>query len=203
MARTRAAIASSHPPPACSAPAGKRRALGGHALRTWAVLLLGLPFQGCGSHPARLETTTSRVVIGGDSNGDTVPHLEQEAVRTACSFGYADDEQWSRLNDAYPPFQVRWEWDESTICDADVPHEWTLTVEDANGLPLSGAELALTAAMPDGHPLPVEVVALPGDRPGSYVLEGMRFDRPGIWRFTLAIVYQGNSSQVRVSFQWE
>lgn len=143
------------------------------------------------------------MVIGGDSNGDTVPRLEQEAVRTACSFGYADDEQWSRLNDAYPPFQVRWEWDESTICDADVPHEWTLTVEDANGLPLSGAELALTAAMPDGHPLPVEVMALPGDRPGSYVLEGMRFDRPGIWRFTLAIVYQGNSSRVRVSFQWE
>jgi hypothetical protein len=61
-------------------------------------------------------------------------------------------------------------------------HQWTVHVTGADGLPVSGAKLAVDGGMPEHHHgLPtaprVEAAATPGD----YVIKGMKFSMTGWW----------------------
>jgi hypothetical protein len=61
-------------------------------------------------------------------------------------------------------------------------HRWSLHVDSADGLPVTGARLEIDGGMPEhGHGLPTAPRAEPGDAPGDYVINGMKFSMPGWW----------------------
>ena len=67
-------------------------------------------------------------------------------------------------------------------------HRWTLTLTDADGVPVESATFVVTGGMPEhNHGLPTqpEVTRYLGD--GQYLLEGMRFHMQGFWQLTIAV----------------
>ncbi len=67
-------------------------------------------------------------------------------------------------------------------------HTWLLTVQTPEGEPVSGATIAVDGGMPaHRHGLPTQPQAAPGDAPGQYRVEGVRFQMPGEWIVTFTI----------------
>ena len=67
-------------------------------------------------------------------------------------------------------------------------HSWEITVTDSNGEPVIGAEISVIGGMPaHDHGLPTQPIASSTDRPGVYVIEGIRFHMPGDWEMTFTI----------------
>lgn len=67
-------------------------------------------------------------------------------------------------------------------------HSWVLFVEDAHGVPVTGASIAVQGGMPahdHGLPTSPRVIAETGE--GEYLLEGMRFHMPGTWAIEITI----------------
>jgi len=61
-------------------------------------------------------------------------------------------------------------------------HSWTLTVQTAEGKPVSGAAITVVGDMPEhGHGLPTEPEMTGELNDGSYLIEGIRFSMPGWW----------------------
>jgi len=69
-------------------------------------------------------------------------------------------------------------------------HTWTLTVTDKNGKPIDGAEIIVSADMPEHlHGMTTRPVTTAGSSPGHYKVDGMNFHMPGWWEITLDINY--------------
>ena len=67
-------------------------------------------------------------------------------------------------------------------------HSWEITVTDSNGEPVIGADISVIGGMPaHDHGLPTQPIASSTDRPGVYVIEGIRFHMPGDWELTFTI----------------
>jgi len=67
-------------------------------------------------------------------------------------------------------------------------HSWTLTVTDKKGEAIDGAEIILSADMPEHlHGMTTRPVITAGTSPGHYKVEGMNFHMPGWWEITLDI----------------
>ena len=67
-------------------------------------------------------------------------------------------------------------------------HRWTLRLEDADGNPVSGAEITVRGAMPiHDHGLPTHPRVTRELESGDYLLEGVRFHMAGSWEIELRI----------------
>ena len=59
---------------------------------------------------------------------------------------------------------------------------WLLHVENAEGQPVSGAELNVSGGMPQhGHGLPTQPKIAAAGGPGDYRVDGLEFSMPGWW----------------------
>ena len=69
-------------------------------------------------------------------------------------------------------------------------HTWTLTVTDKKGDPIDGAEIIVSADMPEHlHGMTTRPVTTAGTSPGHYKVDGMNFHMPGWWEIILDISY--------------
>ena len=67
-------------------------------------------------------------------------------------------------------------------------HRWTLRLEDANGNPVTGADIRVSGGMPiHDHGLPTQPRVTEDLGTGEYRLEGVRFHMAGSWRIELRI----------------
>ncbi len=66
-------------------------------------------------------------------------------------------------------------------------HSWEIVLSDAEG-PISGATLEIVGGMPEhNHGMPTQPQITEELTPGRYLLEGVRFHMPGLWRMTASI----------------
>jgi YtkA-like len=78
-------------------------------------------------------------------------------------------------------------------------NDWTVTLMDAHGSPMSGAALTVKPWMPDhGHGSSVVPTITPGSAAGSYQLENLDLFMPGIWQVTLTITPTGGTVETVV-----
>lgn len=67
-------------------------------------------------------------------------------------------------------------------------HYWNLRLSDADNKLVSGAKIRVDGGMPGhGHGLPTSPRVLAGDKPGEYILKGLRFNMGGVWQLKLDI----------------
>ena len=72
-------------------------------------------------------------------------------------------------------------------------HEWILRLEDANGDPVDGAQLAIAGGMPEhNHGLPTSPRVTENTGGGDYRLQGIRFHMKGNWQVIISI-YEGRT----------
>jgi hypothetical protein len=70
---------------------------------------------------------------------------------------------------------------------------WGIYIEDAAGNALNGIKLEVDADMPaHGHGLLTQPKVKPGNAPGRYRVEGLRFHMPGYWEIRLHVNDRGN-----------
>ena len=66
-------------------------------------------------------------------------------------------------------------------------HSWEIVLSDGNG-PMSGATLEIVGGMLEhNHGMPTQPQITEELAPGRYLLEGVRFHMPGLWRMTASI----------------
>jgi hypothetical protein len=67
-------------------------------------------------------------------------------------------------------------------------HRWSLQLVDAQGEPVSGAEISVQGGMPaHDHGLPTAPRIAAGAEPGVYLLDGLRFHMRGQWELDFTI----------------
>ncbi|SLN11178.1 hypothetical protein TRL7639_00064 [Falsiruegeria litorea R37] len=77
-------------------------------------------------------------------------------------------------------------------------HTWRLSLQDKNGLPVVGADIVLTADMPEHlHGMTTTPLVQESDTPGLYLVRGMNFHMPGYWEATLDISGAGSRHLLR------
>lgn len=77
-------------------------------------------------------------------------------------------------------------------------HVWTLRLTNRKGEPLSGAEVVVSADMPEHlHGTTTKPQARETKTPGVYLIEGMNFHMPGWWEVTLDVTGGGTRDLVR------
>ena len=71
-------------------------------------------------------------------------------------------------------------------------HQWSLHMSGADGIPVTGANIAVDGGMPEhGHGLPTAPRVAAADGPGNYVINGMKFSMTGWWVLKLDVNRQG------------
>ncbi len=79
-------------------------------------------------------------------------------------------------------------------------HSWQLHVENADGDPVTGADIEVTGGMPaHDHGLPTRPLVTEELGDGYYRLQGMRFHMAGDWELTIVIVADGKTDTVVVA----
>jgi hypothetical protein len=69
-------------------------------------------------------------------------------------------------------------------------HSWQLRLTDAQGSPVSNAQIELIGGMPEhDHGMPTQPQITGETETGSYLLEGMRFHMPGKWLLDIKLTY--------------
>lgn len=77
-------------------------------------------------------------------------------------------------------------------------HSWRLSLQDRFGQPVTGADIELTADMPEHlHGMTTIPQVQETDRPGVYLVRGMNFHMPGYWEVTLDISGAGSRYLLR------
>ena len=73
-------------------------------------------------------------------------------------------------------------------------HNWQLHIENADGDPVTGAEIEVTGGMPaHNHGLPTRPLVTEELGDGNYRLEGMRFHMAGDWEVKINIIHNGKT----------
>lgn len=81
----------------------------------------------------------------------------------------------------------------------NVMHAWTLLLQNAEGEPVSDAELTLLGGMPaHNHGLPSAPQVQATSDPGRYRVEGLRFHMQGEWVLELTIRHGGREDRASV-----
>lgn len=71
-------------------------------------------------------------------------------------------------------------------------HTWTFHLENADGQPLTGAQITVDGGMPQhGHGLPTSPQVTKELGAGDYQVEGMKFNMPGWWVVNFHITANG------------
>lgn len=122
----------------------------------------------------------------------------------SCGFSYALDPAWELPRGAGGDLSI-WAETHASGCDGIGPHDWKVEVMRLDGTrsPVVDASVVLTATMADGHSMPVDVIGVPGDEPGSYVVEGVRFDRSGHWRIEVSARSGDDVGWWRSAIDWQ
>ena len=86
--------------------------------------------------------------------------------------------------------------------EINVMHAWRVHVETPGGEPVTGAELAIGGGMPaHSHGLPTAPRVTAEPAPGTYLVEGFRFQMPGSWIVTFDVL--DGAVQDSVTFELE
>jgi len=81
-------------------------------------------------------------------------------------------------------------------------HRWRIRLRDADDLPFAARRLELSGGMPEhDHGLPTVPVASPTGEPGEFLLEGMRFHMPGLWRLDFTLVGAEGPETITLEFR--
>lgn len=81
-------------------------------------------------------------------------------------------------------------------------HSWRLDLKDSANRAVSGAEISVIGGMPEhDHGLPTQPQITGEAEPGSYILQGMRFHMPGLWRLEISIDINGFSEMRLLEFR--
>ena len=108
-----------------------------------------------------------------------------------------EDQTWVSNNEL---FTVSIESDLNPIVINQI-HSWTLQLQDAKGLAVTGADLSVVGGMPDhNHGLATAPVIEPSEE-GSYQLQGLRFHMMGYWELELTINHAGISDMVLITLE--
>ena len=76
-------------------------------------------------------------------------------------------------------------------------HAWVINVEDANGQPVSDAEISIDGGMPShDHGLPSQPQVTRNAGNGKYLVEGMKFHMGGAWTVTVTVTHGNIRDQV-------
>ena len=76
-------------------------------------------------------------------------------------------------------------------------HTWTLHVETPDGKPVENAQVSVDGGMPEhGHGLPTQPKVTKYLGNGDYLVEGMRFNMPGMWQLKFRVTAGGQTDQV-------
>lgn len=76
-------------------------------------------------------------------------------------------------------------------------HAWIVTIGDAASRPVDDAQLRIDGGMPQhGHGLPTAPAVTQRLGAGRYLVEGVRFNMPGWWEFTVAIAAGAGADSV-------
>ncbi len=80
-------------------------------------------------------------------------------------------------------------------------HSWTIHVENADGQPVEGAQIAVDGDMPQhGHGLPTKSLVTRDLGNGDYLVEGMKFQMTGWWYVQFDISVDQKQDTVRFDF---
>ena len=80
-------------------------------------------------------------------------------------------------------------------------HSWEVVVSDAAG-PVTDAEIIITGGMPEhNHGMPTQPQITAELAPGRYLLEGVRFHMPGLWRMEARITRDGRPITLTIDFE--
>jgi hypothetical protein len=78
-------------------------------------------------------------------------------------------------------------------------HSWQLRLTDAQGSPVSNAQIELVGGMPEhDHGMPTQPQITAETETGSYLLEGMRFHMPGKWLLDIKLTYAVGTEELIV-----
>lgn len=81
-------------------------------------------------------------------------------------------------------------------------HSWELELIDADGMPLSGADITITGGMPEhDHGLPTSPRVTDEHRPGVYTLDGMKFHMPGAWEVVVEVRTEHAADSATLRFE--
>lgn len=152
------------------------------------------------SGPALATTLEPDPAAGGRIKAEAVIQM----TSFSCGFSYALDPTWELPRGLGGALSIGAE-PHASGCDGVGPHDWKVEVKrlDATRSPVVDASVVLTATMADGHKMPVDVIGVPGDEPGSYVVEGVRFDRSGRWRIEVSARSGDDVGWWRSAIDWE
>ena len=108
-----------------------------------------------------------------------------------------DDQTWASNNKLFT-VSVESELDPIVINQI---HSWTLQLQDAQGIAVTGADLSLVGGMPEhNHGLATAPVIEPAGE-GSYSLQGLRFHMLGYWELELTIEHAGINDIVLITLE--
>lgn len=111
---------------------------------------------------------------------------------------YAAEEVWESSNGS---FKVSYSSKVMPIPINQI-HQWVLLIENAEGKPVSDANIELQGGMPlHDHGLPTNPVATEYLGEGNYLIEGIRFHMMGDWEITLEISQGGHRETVLISLK--
>ncbi len=97
----------------------------------------------------------------------------------------------------YGTLQASYEIDFLEVPLNDV-HSWRLSLQDKQGQPVTGADIVLTADMPEHlHGMTTTPLVQYAETPGLYLVRGMNFHMPGYWEVTLDISGAGSRHLLR------
>ena len=108
-----------------------------------------------------------------------------------------EDQSWVSKNEL---FTVSVESELNPIVINQI-HSWTLQLQDAQGIAVTGADLSLVGGMPEhNHGLATAPVIEPAGE-GSYSLQGLRFHMLGYWELELTIEHAGINDIVLITLE--
>lgn len=80
-------------------------------------------------------------------------------------------------------------------------HVWLLTVQDAEGNPVTGATITIDGGMAaHGHGLPTAPEVVSEDPPGTYHIDGVKFSMIGEWQLRFTIDSPLGKDTAEISF---
>ena len=125
-------------------------------------------------------------VIVSAADHETPEGMDHGAMAEPADVGADAPDARSRLTDAglYRVSVV----DRPEPLEINVMHAWRVRVATPAGEPVAGAELAIGGGMPaHSHGLPTAPRVTAEPAPGTYLVEGFRFQMPGRWIVTFDI----------------
>ncbi len=80
-------------------------------------------------------------------------------------------------------------------------HSWELELKDGNGSTVTGANIEVNGGMPaHNHGLPTQPRVTPMEKPGSYLMEGIRFHMPGEWELQFTVTTATARDSAKLEF---